>query len=753
MARLTGSNRNDVFTLAASQLPDLQLRAGRGYDTLRVSGSSNTTITTATTSLWRELEAIDLSAATGVLNLAISSALLSSSNTHALDITIVESSQLTLASSSAGVSLHGSGHVQLANTSNNIVALASGSVLVTGGSGADQITASIFGNRLDGGGGNDRLIGNTGADVFVHGAGSGADTIINFIAAQDVVDLSGHASLNFWDLQKAIVSSNGGTQITLPGGSLFLVGVSPADLSRDDFQQHGAPVAEFGDVVKIELGTSVAVINDILARVPNGTTVVFADGLHVLDAPLVLSRDNITIAGETANGVTLEFAFAPGTGGDFISIGAGEKTYLTVTSGSASVGATTLTVENAAGLQVGSTIYLYQPNTAEYLLANGWTNVSMDEAASLPFREFMTTVTAVNGTDVTLADALPYEFAGGETRLFTMDSLEGVVLRDLSITSALGEANPFSFSNDHPEFDGASVISVSGTTGLHLSNISISNSPSTALTLHASIHAVINDISVSGSHNKGSDGNGYGILLSEAFNNSLSGLTVTDTRHSIVFSAWSAETGNTVSADFVNRDVNFHGGPDWGNSVSVTEAILSYDTAIDPTVWSLVSRGGSNHAATDIWGANSVRFGHGEGASNVDTIYGADGGSYLNGHGSNDILVGGTGDDMIVGGLRRDILTGGAGSDTFLFKMGDDLDTVTDMDFSTSGDRIVIMGNAAVDGVEDLVFTQDGADVRVRYGSNSTFILKDTELAEVDASHFVFDPTSTAFADDWNGGL
>lgn len=753
MVRLSGGNRNDYFTLSASQLQTLQLRAGRGYDTLKVTGSSPVSLSSAVTSQWRELEALDLSSYTGTMSLAVSSTLLSSSNTRALDITLSTSASLTLSSQTAGVVLRGSGHVQLANGSNNIVTLASAGATASGGNGTDRITASLFGNQLDGGDGNDVLIGNSGADVFVHAASGGTDTLINFNTSQDHLDLSGHSQLNFWDIKLAMTSSDSGTHIALPDGGVFLQGVAAADLTQAHFVQGGAPVAEFGAVVSIATGTSASVINDILARVPDGTTVVFADGTHVLDAPLVLTRGNITIAGESASGTVLQFDLADGTGGNFISIGTGEKTYLTTTGVAAQAGSDSVTLADSQGLAIGDTIYLYQPNTADYLLANGWSNVSFDEAASRPFREFITTVTAISGNTISLAEALPYDFSAGETRLFTLEALEGVSLRDIAITSALGEANTYSFSNTHPEFDGASAIAVTGTIGLHISNVSISDAPSNGLSLLSSSNASVDGLTVSGSHNKGSDGNGYGVLLTETFNSDLSGLAITDTRHAIVFSAWSAETGNSIAADFINRDVNFHGSPDLGNSVTVTQAVLAYDASVDPAVWSLVSSGGSNHAATDIWGDNDVRFAHGEGASNVDTIWGVDGGSYLNGHGSNDVLIGGSGDDMIVGGLRRDTLTGGDGSDTFLFKMGDDLDTVTDMTFGAGGDTLAIMGNVAIDGMEDLVFTQEGADLRVRYGSNSTFILKDTLLSELDAANFIFDPLSLAYSDAWNGGM
>ena len=41
---------------------------------------------------------------------------------------------------------------------------------------------------------------------------------------------------------------------------------------------------------------------------------------------------------------------------------------------------------------------------------------------------------------------------------------------------------------------------------------------STALNLTSTIDAQVDDVTISGSHNKGGDGNGYGIELYEAFN-------------------------------------------------------------------------------------------------------------------------------------------------------------------------------------------------------------------------------------------
>ena len=136
-----------------------------------------------------------------------------------------------------------------------------------------------------------------------------------------------------------------------------------------------------------------------------------------------------------------------------------------------------------------------------------------------------------------------------------------------------------------------------------------------------------------------------------------------------------------------------------------------------------MSGGGASHAATDIYGSNMAGFHFAVAASANDDIRGTDQDDYLNGAFGYDSLSGGAGDDYLVGGTRKDTLTGGAGSDTFLLRMGDDLDTITDFTFGAGGDTIIFSGNTGVTSASGLVFTQNGADVSIRYGSNSTVIL------------------------------
>ena len=508
------------------------------------------------------------------------------------------------------------------------------------------------------------------------------------------------------------------------------------------------------DTVIVEPGTSAAELNALIASVPDGTTIILADGIHEFDQPIVIARDSVSLTGQSETGTVLNFSLAAGSEASLIQVTGGAKTYVDATNADAAAGSTILETDAGHGLQVGDAIYIYMPNTQDYLDANGWSNVAWDDADTRPFREFITTVTAVDGGTLTLADPLPFDFAATETRIFSIDLLQDVTLANFTVTNDLGEADHYSFANTLDAYLGTSVIDLIGTEGITLSGITVIDAPSSAVTLRSSVHADISDLYIDGSHNMGGGGNGYGVELAEAFNNSLTGLEIFNMRHSLVLSAWNAETGNTVEVLDTNRDINFHGSPDLGNEILVLHSVMDYQLALDAsggTQWSIVSDGGASFAQTDISGANDIRFVYAEGSGAADWIMGADSGSYLNGHGSNDTLIGGDGDDVIVGGLRRDVMTGGSGSDLFILQMGDDLDRITDFQFGAGGDTLVFSGNGAVDGIEDLVFTQYGEDLRIRYGSNSTVILEHTLLSDVDGANFVFDPLSETYGDLWLG--
>jgi Ca2+-binding RTX toxin-like protein len=510
-------------------------------------------------------------------------------------------------------------------------------------------------------------------------------------------------------------------------------------------------------VQTIMIGTTItaAALNAMIATAAAGTTFILENGVHEFNAPIVINRSDITLRGESETGTQLRFSLPPGQEATNIQITGGAKTYLSTAETAIAAGATSITMAHVGDLKAGDSVYLYQPNTAEYLAANGWTNVTMADAAAHPFREFIAEIDHIEGKQVFLKSPVPSAMDAAETRVFEIDMLHNVSLSDFTVTNNLPEANPFNFINRLPAYDSKSAIQFTGTSGGSLSHVSVLNAASNGVTILSSTGFTGSDILVDGAVNKGGEGNGYSVLLSESFNNIFTDLDLYNGRHSFIFSAWNAEAGNTVQINNTNRDINFHGSPDRGNTVTVDHAVMQYDSSQNTSgvnsVWSMVSQGGKTQPFTDIYATNQVQFHFTVGASAADTIFGTAAGDYLNGGGGADKINGGAGNDFIVGGLKRDVLTGGTGSDTFLFKLGDDLDKITDFAFGTNGDTIIFSGNPAVTSMGNLKFTQTGADLSIKYGVNSTVILQNHTLADVNALNFQFDPTGTHTLPAWNG--
>ncbi len=98
--------------------------------------------------------------------------------------------------------------------------------MLAGGAGND---------RLDGGAGNDLLWGGGGADAFVFRPMSGADTIMDFVAGQDRIELVDIYE-SYQEFVDAGAFSLGGSTIDLGGGNtIALVGVQVSALTQDDF--------------------------------------------------------------------------------------------------------------------------------------------------------------------------------------------------------------------------------------------------------------------------------------------------------------------------------------------------------------------------------------------------------------------------------------------------------------------------------------------------------------------------------------
>jgi Ca2+-binding RTX toxin-like protein len=108
---------------------------------------------------------------------------------------------------------------------------------ITGSDAANWLLGGAGNDRIDGGRGNDVLYGEAGADTFVFGANSGIDTIGDFAAGTDKIDLSAYGFASFAAVQAAMTDQGGGIMnIALGNGNfVILTGVAKAQLSAGDF--------------------------------------------------------------------------------------------------------------------------------------------------------------------------------------------------------------------------------------------------------------------------------------------------------------------------------------------------------------------------------------------------------------------------------------------------------------------------------------------------------------------------------------
>jgi len=109
-----------------------------------------------------------------------------------------------------------------------------GNNTLIGGSGDDLLFGGSGDNLLFGGIGSDTLVGGSGSNGFVLSAGGGIDTIINFTAGVDSINLVGGLDFN----QLSLTETNGSTAIGIAGSNeilAILTGVQPIQLSAQSF--------------------------------------------------------------------------------------------------------------------------------------------------------------------------------------------------------------------------------------------------------------------------------------------------------------------------------------------------------------------------------------------------------------------------------------------------------------------------------------------------------------------------------------
>ncbi|WP_291735554.1 hypothetical protein [Leisingera sp. F5] len=122
-----------------------------------------------------------------------------------------------------------------------------------------------------------------------------------------------------------------------------------------------------------------------------------------------------------------------------------------------------------------------------------------------------------------------------------------------------------------------------------------------------------------------------------------------------------------------------------------------------------------------------------DGGGGSDKLLGGRGNDKLLGGGGNDILLGGGGKDVLRGNKGRDTLDGGDGADLFIFKRGDDHDTIRNFD---AGEDLIKIQRGATK-FSDLEISDAGTGAEIAF-ANVSITLRNFDVEDVTADLFVF---------------
>lgn len=458
----------------------------------------------------------------------------------------------------------------------------------------------------------------------------------------------------------------------------------------------------------VQAGTSAAALQNIIDTASNGTRIILDEGTYRFTQTVEIDRNGITLEGQGA--VTI-IADACLNGEPALQIGAPlyteEADAPVAVMANAAEGARNLTLQSGHGVQVGDTIWIEQPNDATLFAEIGDTLWRQDK----PLRTGLAVVTAVNGTAVCLDRGLPFNFDANKAVVEVTHMVHGVTVKGITFRGDYGTSNEADFTNTVAGEAGGMMIVVNASIGTTLTGIDIVEPGSNGLVLGRSMDAVISDVTVTGAHNKGDGGNGYAFWLRDITDCTFTDLRAVDTRHAVLFASYTSATGNDVHVSFTNRDINFHGGLDHGNTVVVDNSIRTAEEQRYMGAVSFINPGTDYGAPTDP-NDNIITFRNVVGTVRPDFVTGQAGGVTIATLGGNDTLIGGTGNDLLDAGTGNDWIgasrgydqvLGGAGTDTFIFDFDRDQAIIQSV-----GSKILVntsLGSVILTDVEDLKFT------------------------------------------------
>ncbi len=460
--------------------------------------------------------------------------------------------------------------------------------------------------------------------------------------------------------------------------------------------------------IQVQAGTSAAALQTIIDSAAEGTHIVLQEGTYRFTQTVEIDRNGITLEGQGSVTIIADKCL---NGEPALQIGASlycEKVSAPATLATAvAEGSKNIVLQAGHGVAVGDVIWVEQPNDAALFAQIGDTQWHADK----PLRTALATVTAVDGNCVSLDRSLPFDFAANKTTVEVTHMVQDVTVKGLTFQGDFGCSTASDFNNTLASETGGMMLVVNASVGTHLTDINILEPGSNGLVLGRSMDAVVTDVSVTGAHNKGDGGNGYAFWLRDITDCTFTDLRAVDTRHAVLFASYTSATGNNVNVAYTNRDINFHGGLDHGNTVTVDNSIRTVDEQRYMGGVSFVNPGTTYGAPTDA-AANSITFKNVIGTVRADFVVAHNTGAVistlggndtLSGGNGNDLLNAGTGDDLINASRGHDTVIGGAGSDTFVFSFERDQAFVQTVGLTTT--ITTAQGITSLTEVEALKFT------------------------------------------------
>ena len=460
-------------------------------------------------------------------------------------------------------------------------------------------------------------------------------------------------------------------------------------------------------VITIAAGSSAATIQAAINSAAIGTHIVLQQGTYTFNKTVVLNKDGITLEGQGNVTIIADKALA---GAPALQIGSAlfreTETNATHLTEGVNLGATYLHLTSSTGLKVGDVLWIERPNDAALFTEIGDTQWQQDK----PLRTAMVTVTAVNGNTVLLDRPLPFAFDAATTTVAVAQVVEDVTVRNLTFKGAYGTADPGNFNNINKAEDGGMMVLVNSSVRTVIEHVDIVNPGSNGLVLGRSIDAVVDDVTVTGAQNKGDGGNGYGFWIRDVYDSTFTHLQAVDTRHAVLFASYTSAANNTIEVDFTNRDINFHGGLDHGNTVIVHHSIRTTAEQSYMASVSFFNSGTSYGAPTDA-NANVIKFENVVATVRADMVVAVDTGAHISTLSGNDSVQGGagndwvdmgTGSDLVLASAGEDTINGGQGVDRLVFGLHSSQVLVT----TIGGQSVVLsaLGHTFISGIEEFQF-------------------------------------------------